>query len=56
MDIRDAATSELVKLAIAAEAKLRYLGNVFSAPNFTDRHNDGPECLAIANAIKKVLK
>lgn len=47
---------ELIELAQRAEARLRYLGNVFSGPNFTDRHEDGPKCLAIANDIRKFLK
>lgn len=46
------------RLIIALEAcasKLSSLGREFSKANFTDRHGDGPACLALAKHAREVL-
>lgn len=42
---------QLAKALLAAQGRLTYLHEVFTAPNFTDRYGDGD---AIANTLSTV--
>lgn len=44
-----------LKALESCEAKLEYLGRVFSSTNFTDRHGDGPDCLHRAHKARNAI-
>jgi hypothetical protein len=47
---------DLINAARNAEAKLAYLGrSVFGDRNFTDRYQDGPNCIKTSEALRKAL-
>jgi hypothetical protein len=46
---------EAIKVLESCEAKLEYLGRIFSGPYFTDRHDDGPDCLHRAHKAKNII-
>lgn len=48
--------AQLVEALERAELRLRYLAEeVFGAPNFTDRYDDGPVCLRVADKARAAL-
>lgn len=46
---------DTISVLESCEAKLEYLGRVFSSTNFTDRHGDGPDCLHRAHKARNAI-
>ena len=46
---------EALKVLQSCEAKLEYLGQVFSGVRFTDRHGDGLDCLHRAAKARNAI-
>lgn len=51
----NSAIETAIKALESCEAKLEYLGRVFSSTNFTDRHGDGPDCLHRAAKARNAI-
>lgn len=49
------AIEEAIKVLESCEAKLEYLGRIFSGPQFTDRGGDGPDCLHRAHKARNAI-
>jgi hypothetical protein len=46
---------ETIKVLESCEAKLEYLGRQFTRTNFTDRYEDGPDCLHRAYKARDII-
>ena len=46
---------DTIKVLESCEAKLEYLGKIFSGTNFTDRYDDGLDCLHRAAKARNAI-